>query len=180
MLHDTLSIGDKAPEIVNMLVEVQSGSANKYEWDPSSGLLKLDRVLHGALHYPGDYGFIPETLADDGDPLDGVALSSYPLLPGTLVEIRVLAVLEMEDEKGDDAKILAVVDKDPRLNNYRALDDVPHSILKEIAHFFETYKQLEPNKWAKVKGWHDAAAAHNIIQSAHHAFIAQNTNSARS
>ena len=179
MPHDSLSIGDKAPEIVNMLVEVQSGSANKYEWDAQSGLLKLDRVLHGALHYPGDYGFIPETLADDGDPLDGVVLSSYPLLPGTLVEIRVLAVLEMEDEKGEDAKILAVVDKDPRLNDYRSLGDVPQSILKEIAHFFETYKQLEPNKWAKVRGWQDAAAAHATIQAAHRTFEVQNSNPTR-
>lgn len=162
-----------------MLVEVQSGSANKYEWDAHSGLLKLDRVLHGALHYPGDYGFIPETLADDGDPLDGVVLSSYPLLPGTLVEIRVLAILEMEDEKGEDAKILAVVDKDPRLNDYRSLGDVPQSILKEIAHFFETYKQLEPNKWAKVRGWRDAAAAHAAIQAAHRAFEVQNSNPTR-
>ena len=151
-----------------MLVEVQSGSANKYEWDAQSGLLKLDRVLHGALHYPGDYGFIPETLADDGDPLDGVVLSSYPLLPGTLV-----------DEKGEDAKILAVVDKDPRLNDYRSLGDVPQSILKEIAHFFETYKQLEPNKWAKVRGWQDAAAAHATIQAAHRAFEVQNSNPTR-
>ncbi|HHO58156.1 inorganic diphosphatase [Oceanithermus desulfurans] len=161
-LHD-IPIGDGAPQTVHMIIEVPHGSANKYEFDEETGMVKLDRVLPGAQFYPGDYGFIPQTLAEDGDPLDGIILSSYPLLPGVLVETRVIGLLHMEDEKGPDSKVLAVVAEDPRLDAIQDLGDVPQGKRDEIANFFETYKALEAKKgkWVKVTGWggRDAAVA---------------------
>jgi len=159
-LHD-VPIGDGAPQTVHMIIEVPHGSANKYEFDEATGMVKLDRVLPGAQFYPGDYGFIPQTLAEDGDPLDGIILSSYPLLPGVLVETRVVGLLHMEDEKGPDSKVLAVVAEDPRLDAIQDLADVPPGKRDEIANFFETYKALEAakGKWVKVTGWGDRDAA---------------------
>ena len=159
-LHD-IPIGDGAPQTVHMIIEVPYGSANKYEFDEDTGMVKLDRVLPGAQFYPGDYGFIPQTLAEDGDPLDGLVLSSFPLLPGVLVEARVVGLLHMEDEKGPDSKVLAVVAEDPRLDPIQDLDDVPPGKRDEIANFFETYKALEAKKgkWVKVTGWAGREAA---------------------
>ena len=113
----SLPVGDKAPEVVHMVIEVPRGSGNKYEYDPDLGAIKLDRVLPGAQFYPVDYGFIPSTLAEDGDPLDGLVLSTYPLLPGVVVEVRVVGLLLMEDEKGGDAKVIGVVAEDQRLDH---------------------------------------------------------------
>ncbi len=159
-MHD-LPIGEKAPDVVNMIIEVPARSANKYEFDEETGMIKLDRVLPTSQVYPGDYGFIPQTLAEDGDPLDGVILSTYPLLPGVLVEVRVVALIEMEDEKGPDSKIIGVVAEDPRWDEIKDLEDVPQGILDEIKNFFETYKALEAKKgkWVKVTGLKDRAAA---------------------
>jgi len=157
----SLPVGKGAPEVVNMVIEVPRGSGNKYEYDPELGVIKLDRVLPGAQFYPGDYGFIPSTLAEDGDPLDGIVLSTYPLLPGVVVEVRVVGLLLMEDEKGGDAKIIGVVAEDQRLDHIRDIADVPEGIKQEIQHFFETYKALEAKKgkWVKVTGWRDRQAA---------------------
>ena len=157
----TLPVGEKAPEVVNMVIEVPRGSGNKYEYDPELGVIKLDRVLPGAQFYPGDYGFIPSTLAEDGDPLDGLVLSTYPLLPGVVVEVRVVGLLLMEDEKGGDAKVIGVVAEDQRLDHIQDIADVPEGVKQEIQHFFETYKALEAKKgkWVKVTGWRDRAAA---------------------
>ena len=141
----SLPVGDKAPEVVHMVIEVPRGSGNKYEYDPDLGAIKLDRVLPGAQFYPGDYGFIPSTLAEDGDPLDGLVLSTYPLLPGVVVEVRVVGLLLMEDEKGGDAKVIGVVAEDQRLDHIQDIGDVPEGVKQEIQHFFETYKALEAN-----------------------------------
>ena len=159
-LHD-LPIGKDAPEVVHMVIEVPARSANKYEFDEETGMIKLDRVLPSSQVYPGDYGFIPQTLAEDGDPLDGVILSTFPLFPGVLVEVRPVALIEMEDEKGPDSKIIGVVAEDPRWDRVRDLADVPEGILEEIKNFFETYKALEAKKgkWVKVTGFKDRAAA---------------------
>ncbi|AEB10817.1 inorganic diphosphatase [Marinithermus hydrothermalis] len=167
-LHD-LPIGDQAPDVVHMVIEVPKGSANKYEFDEATGMVKLDRVLPSAQFYPGDYGFIPQTLAEDGDPLDGIVLSTYPLLPGVLVEVRVVGLIEMEDEKGPDSKVLAVVAEDPRFNEIQDLEQVPQATRTEIAHFFETYKDLERHKgkWVKVTGWKGRADALAEIQACH-------------
>ncbi len=159
-LHD-LPIGDKAPEIVHMVIEVPARSANKYEFDEETGMIKLDRVLPSSQVYPSDYGFIPQTLAEDGDPLDGVILSTFPLFPGVLVDVRPVGLMVMEDEKGPDSKILGVVAEDPRWDFVQDLTDVPQGLLDEIQNFFETYKALEAKKgkWVKVTGFKGRAEA---------------------
>jgi inorganic pyrophosphatase len=156
-----LPVGKKAPDVVSMVIEVPRGSANKYEYDPDLEVVKLDRVLPTAQFYPGDYGFIPSTLADDGDPLDGIVLSTYPVLPGVLVDVRILGMVDMIDEKGGDAKIIGVVAEDPRWDHIRDLADLPLAHKQEIQNFFETYKALEAHKgkWVKVSGWKDRASA---------------------
>jgi len=156
-----LPVGKKAPEVVHMVIEVPRGSSNKYEYDPELEAIKLDRVLPTAQFYPGDYGFIPSTLADDGDPLDGLILSTHALLPGVVVDVRIVGMVDMQDEKGGDAKIIGVVAEDPRWDHIKDLADIPQSIKNEIQNFFETYKALEAHKgkWVKVTGWENRARA---------------------
>uniref|UniRef100_A0A7S4U9W6 inorganic diphosphatase n=1 Tax=Guillardia theta TaxID=55529 RepID=A0A7S4U9W6_GUITH len=144
------SLREGAPRgVCSAYVEVKKGDANKYEWDKDTGFLTLDRVLHSSIFYPGDYGFIPRTLCGDGDPIDVVILSNFSLTPGVLCDVRVVGALDMADEKGEDQKLLAVVDSDPRWNEIQDLGDVEEHIKREIAQFFETYKELE-NKPAIV------------------------------
>ncbi len=165
-LHD-LPIGEGAPEVVHMVIEIPARSGNKYEYDEATGMIKLDRVMPSALVYPADYGFIPQTQAEDGDPLDGLVLSTFPLFPGVLVAVRPVALIEMEDEKGPDSKILGVVAEDPRFDHVRDLGDVPPGVLEEIQNFFETYKILEAKKgkWVKVTGFKDRTAALEELHS---------------
>jgi len=141
--HD-VSIGEDAPKVVNAIIEIPKDSKLKYELDKDSGLIKLDRFLFSAVHYPGDYGFVPQTLWEDGDPLDIIVLTNrsvaYPL---TLVDARVIGVIRMIDNGEKDDKIIAVYDKDPRYKEYNDIDDIPQHYLEELKHFFETYKQLE-------------------------------------
>lgn len=162
-----LPVGKKAPEVVHMVIEVPRGSSNKYEYDPDLEVVKLDRVLPTAQFYPGDYGFIPSTLADDGDPLDGLILSTYPLLPGVVVDVRVVGMVDMQDEKGGDAKIIGVIAEDPRWDHIKDLADIPQATKNEIQNFFETYKALEAHKgkWVKVTGWMDKAGAMNEVNA---------------
>ncbi|HHY18296.1 MAG TPA: inorganic diphosphatase [Firmicutes bacterium] len=148
--------------LVEAFVEIPKGSMNKYEYDLKKGVFRLDRVLYGSIHYPAEYGFIPDTLAEDGDPLDILVLSNVPTFPGCILEARVLGALEMADDKGRDVKILAALDKDPRFDEMQSLKDVPHHILKEIEHFFGIYKELE-GKMTDVDGWRDLDFAVNII-----------------
>ena len=151
--------------VVDAWIEIPKGSQNKYEHDKESHVIRLDRVLHSSVHYPTDYGYIPGTLAEDGDPLDILVLISVPTFPGCVVEARVLGALSMEDEKGEDTKILAAAVGDPRLNELRSLDDVPAHTRREIEHFFATYKDLE-KKWSKVRDWKPLEAAVAEIESA--------------
>jgi inorganic pyrophosphatase len=160
-----LPSGPSVPEVVNVVIEVPRGSANKYEYDKELGIIKLDRVLFAAMQYPGDYGFIPSTLGGDGDPLDVVILSTHPFLPGVLVEVRVLGMLEMADDKGQDEKILAVPVDDPRWKEVQNLADVRQHILAEIEHFFLEYKTLERKK-VTSEGWRDRAVALKTIEEA--------------
>lgn len=153
-----LPTGAHAPEIVNVVIEVPRDSSNKYEYDAATGAIKLDRVLYAAMRYPGDYGFIPSTLGGDGDPLDAVILSTHPFLPGVLVEIRVIGMLEMTDDKGSDSKILGVPSQDPRFADVWSLADVGTHTLAEIEHFFAEYKTLEGKK-VLSEGWRDREAA---------------------
>jgi inorganic pyrophosphatase len=157
--------GPDVPEIVNVIIEVPRNSSNKYEYDKELGVIKLDRVLYASMSYPGDYGFIPSTLGGDGDPLDVVLLSTHPFHVGVMVEARVVGVLVMRDDKGEDEKILAVPANDPRWDDRVALEDVQQHRLAEIEHFFAEYKTLE-GKAVETRGWRDKTQAMRIITEA--------------
>lgn len=164
-----IPIGDKAPEIINAVIEIPVRSSMKYEYDEALDVIRLDRVLHSPMFYPADYGFVPHTRADDGDHLDVLVLMSQPTFPGCMLEVRPVGVLDMEDEEGRDWKILAVSTKDPRFKEIATLSDVDTHVKDEIQHFFEQYKHLE-NKWATVKGWQDVDEAHRRIREAQERF----------
>ncbi len=133
-------------------VEIPKGSRNKYEWDPELKAIKLDRFLFSSVVYPGDYGFIPETLGKDGDPLDALVCVSEPTFPGCVIPVKPIAVLRMRDEHGEDDKILCVPLHDPNWNELESLGDLPHALREEIAHFFSIYKQPE-GKEVELAGW---------------------------
>ncbi|WP_086288116.1 inorganic diphosphatase [Campylobacter devanensis] len=156
------------PDKLNAVIEIPYGSNIKYEIDKDSGAVVVDRVLYSAMFYPANYGFIPSTLADDGDPADVLVLNEYPLQAGSVIPCRLIGVLVMEDESGMDEKLLAVpVTKiDPRYDGIKSIDDLPKATLDKIKNFFETYKMLEPNKWVKVKGFEDAKKAQDILGKA--------------
>ncbi|HRK20551.1 MAG TPA: inorganic diphosphatase [Fimbriimonadaceae bacterium] len=156
-------IGPQAPEIFNVVVEIPKGSTNKYEIDQETGVLKLDRVLYSPLFYPFDYGYIPQTLYLDGDPIDVLLMISHPTYPGTVVEAKAIGVLEMKDEKGPDEKILCVATKDPRFSQRKSLNDLQEHTKKEIIHFFEVYKTLE-EKSVEVLGWNEVSLALKLIE----------------
>jgi inorganic pyrophosphatase len=151
--------------IVDALVEIPKGSRNKYEYDEEREQIRLDRVLYSPLHYPADYGFIPRSLAEDGDHLDVLIVTYEPTFPGCLVAVRPVGVLDMIDEKGRDQKILAVPDGDPRFHEVSDLSDLAMHFLAEIRHFFEVYKTLE-QKETEIIGWQGAVAAEETIRDA--------------
>lgn len=155
---------------VDFLVEIPRGSRSKYELDEATGRLRLDRVLHSSVHYPADYGFIPDTLAADGDHLDALVMVEEPGIPGSLQTIRPIGLLDMVDEKGEDQKVLAVPTGDPRFHDVRRLSDLPKHWLLEIQTFFDSYKVLEGGKGATVKGWRGADAAWRAIAAARTAY----------
>ncbi len=156
--------GKNPPEDVFVLIEVPKGCPIKYEIDKKLGILKVDRYLYSPMFYPGDYGTVPQTHCDDGDPLDAIVVVSSSGYPGTLVQARPVGVLRMQDEKGMDDKLVCVPIKDPRFEKIKTIDDLPVHVLKEIKHFFEAYKTLEPNKWVKVKGWDGLEKAKEVIK----------------
>lgn len=158
-----VKIGPRAPHEFNTVIEIPKGSTNKYEFDPETGVMKLDRVLYSPLFYPFDYGFIPQTNYLDGDPIDVLVLVSHPTFPGCVVEAKAIGVLEMRDEKGPDEKILCVATKDPRFSFRKSLNDLQDHTRKEIMHFFEVYKTLE-EKSVDVVGWQDASLAIELIE----------------
>lgn len=157
------------PTTVLACVEVPRGSRNKYEVDPARGGIRLDRVLYSPLHYPADYGFLHDTLADDGDHLDVLIFVYEPTFPGCLVEVRPIGVLDMRDEKGRDQKVLAVPIGDPRFDGVTELEHVPPHFLKEVEHFFTVYKTLE-QKPVEIYGWSGAAEARRMVTEARNAF----------
>jgi inorganic pyrophosphatase len=164
-----ISVGKNAPWDVNVVIEVPMGlEPIKYELDKESGALFVDRFLHTPMRYPCNYGFIPHTLSGDGDPADVLVVGQYPLMPGCVIAVRPIGVLLMEDESGQDEKILAVPQKklDPAYNNIKSYKDLPENLIAQIGHFFEHYKDLEANKWVKVTGWQDADDAARMIQEA--------------
>ncbi|HLC79636.1 MAG TPA: inorganic diphosphatase [archaeon] len=160
--HD-VAIGKKSPKIVQAIIEIPKDSKLKYELDKDTGLMRLDRPLYSAVHYPGDYGFIPQTYWDDDDPMDILVLSIFSVYPNTIVEARPIALLEMYDGKEKDDKIIAVYASDPRMNNFKSLKDLPEHILLEVKHFFETYKELQ-NKKVKVLSFKDVGDAYECIE----------------
>jgi inorganic pyrophosphatase len=160
--HD-IPVGSNPPERVNAIIEIPTNERNKYELDKELGIFRLDRVLYSAVHYPGDYGFIPRTLGDDGDPLDILVLSTIPFFTGCLVEARPIGVFNLVDMGKGDEKVLAVPVGDPYADDMRDLDDVPAHYLKEIEHFFRVYKDLEGTR-TESRGFQDAAAARALVQ----------------
>jgi len=162
-LWRNIPAGDDPPTEVNVVVEVVSGSRDKYEYKIEWDAFILDRVLHSSVVFPVEYGFMPQTWFDDNDPLDMMVLSYEPLEVGCIVKARVIGALIMEDEEGEDPKILSVPTSDPRYDGYTALGDVHPHLLKEIQEFFETYKRLEPRKWVKFKAWKTPEEAKRIV-----------------
>lgn len=152
-LWHEISSGNDAPDVVNVIVECPKGTKNKYEIDKETGLIKLDRAMKTSQDYPFDYGFVPQSLWDDGDALDVVLLTTYPLACGILVEARPVAVMRMIDCGEGDDKIIAVPKSDPRFDEVQGLSDINPHTLKEIQHFFETYKSIEKGKLVEVKGF---------------------------
>lgn len=170
-MFEKVAVGDNFPEKFNAVIEIPEGSHNKYEYDEKMGIFKLDRVIHSPFYYPADYGFIPQTLSEDGDTLDALILSTDPISTGIVVEARTVGIFKMEDEKGIDYKILGVVEEEPRLSQIQSLNDVPEHILKEIAHFFEVYKALE-KKHSKVLGWGAKEEAIEYLKKSHQKWLA--------
>lgn len=152
--------------VVDVIIEIPRGSRNKYEMDHARGKIRLDRTLFTSTSYPADYGFVPRTLADDGDPIDAMVLVSQPTFPGCTVRARPVGVFWMHDEAGPDAKLLCVPDRDPRYAEYHDIDDLPETLLKEIWHFFDVYKDLEPLKSSDTRGWGHAADAEKCLHAA--------------
>lgn len=162
-LWHEISAGKEAPELINVIVEIPKGSKNKYEIDKENGLIKLDRAMKSAQDYPFDYGFVPQSLWDDGDALDVVLLTTYPLFPGILVEARPVAVMRMIDGGEGDDKIIAVPKSDPRWDEVRELTDINKHTLKEIQHFFETYKTID-GKSVEITGIDGREAAYEAVK----------------
>lgn len=161
-----IAIGVNPPDDVNVIIEVPMGSEPiKYELDKDSGAVFVDRFLHTAMTYPCNYGFIPHTLSDDGDPVDVLVVGRRPLMPGCVVGARPIGVLLMEDDKGQDEKILCVPARrlHPFWNEVEEYTDLPEILIEQIRHFFEHYKDLEKGKWVKVHGWGDKARARELI-----------------
>lgn len=160
--------------IVDVIIEIPKGSRNKYEYDKIRKVFKLDRMLFSSMHYPSDYGYVPDTLAEDEDPLDVLVLLTEPTFPGCLIESKPVGLFKMEDEKGLDHKILCVPVNDPQWNHIHKLSDVPPHLLIEIENFFDVYKELE-NKKTAVDGWEDAPSARRVIREARRRFLAHNS-----
>jgi inorganic pyrophosphatase len=165
-----LPLGDEAPKFVNSVIEIPAGESNKYEYDKKLDIFRLDRNLHSPVHYPGDYGFIPQTLSQDGDPLDVLVLVDAPTFTGCLVEVRVIGMLQMIDQGAVDEKVLGVARNNPRFAEIKDYSEVWSHQLLEISHFFSTYKDLE-GKRAIVQGWHNAEAARKTVMDSHERYL---------
>ncbi|MCS7105807.1 MAG: inorganic diphosphatase [Candidatus Aenigmarchaeota archaeon] len=166
ILHK-IPLGEKPPEIVNIVIECVSGSRDKYEYNKEWDELVLDRIIPSSVVFPVEYGFIPQTWCNDEDPLDALVLSYEPLEVGCIVKARVIGALIIEDEKGEDPKILCVPLSDARFDGIKDIKDVHPHKLKEIQEFFETYKRLEPHKFSRFKEWKNSKEAKEIVVYSH-------------
>ncbi len=169
MLHE-LDPGPHFPEAVRMVVEIPKNSVNKYEYDRALGVFRLDRTLYSPMHYPGDYGFIPGTTAEDGDPLDVLALTDEGTFPGCLQEVRPIAILDMMDQALLDVKVVAVPSRNPRYGQVHVLDHISAHARIEIEHFFNVYKLLEKRR-AETKGWKDPHEARQTIRESRDRYL---------
>ena len=163
---DRVSSGKNIPDEINVIIEIPANAEPvKYEVDKVSGAMFVDRILRTAMRYPANYGYIPHTLSDDGDPCDVLVPTAFPLIPGSVIRCRPVAVLIMTDESGDDAKVVAVPvdDISDRWSHVKVIHDMPSELMERMAHFFEHYKDLDEGKWVRVKGWEGAKAAREEI-----------------
>lgn len=172
---DAITLGANPPDDVNVVIEVPiGGEPIKYEFDKASGVLVVDRFLYTPMRYPGNYGFIPKTLSEDGDPCDVLVANTRTLVPGSVIAVRPIGVLIMQDEAGPDEKIISVPSGrlTKRYDRVREAKDLPVITLEQIEHFFAHYKDLEESKWVKIQRWGDAAEARQMIQAAHERYQA--------
>ena len=165
-----LPIGDAAPDEVNAVIEIPRGQTNKYEYDKQLHVFRLDRNLYSPVHYPGDYGFIPSTLSDDGDPLDVLVLVDAPSFTSCLMTVRPIGVLKMVDQGREDEKILAVGTNNPLFKDVREYSELYPHLLLEIEHFFSVYKELEAKR-TRIKGWEDADVARKIVTESQERYL---------
>lgn len=178
MILDRVSYGKNVPNDVNVIIEIPSHSEPvKYEVDKETGALFVDRFMGTAMHYPCNYGYIPQTLSQDGDPADVLVVTPIPVISGSVIRVRPLGMLKMSDEAGEDAKIIGVpIDKLSSLySGMNSVRDLPKSLLDSIAHFFDHYKDLEPGKWVKIEGWVDAEDARREILESIQRYAKSNT-----
>lgn len=169
MRIEAITIGDNPPNDLNVIIEVpMGGQPIKYELDKDAGTLVVDRFLYTPMSYPGNYGFVPHTLSEDGDPIDVLVCNTRPLVPGCVINVRPIGVMLMEDNAGQDEKIIAVPSSHltKRYEGVHNFSDLPDITLQQIEHFFEHYKDLEPGKWVKLGGWQDKATAEKLITEA--------------
>ncbi len=169
MRIDAISIGNAPPEDVNVIIEVQiGGEPIKYEMDKAAGTLVVDRFLYTPMRYPGNYGFVPHTLSEDGDPIDVLVANTRPIVPGAVINVRPIGVFKMQDDGGGDEKIIAVPTHKltKRYDGVLSYKDLPQITVEQIQHFFEHYKDLEPGKWVKSLGWGDVDEAKQFITDA--------------
>jgi len=169
MRIDAISIGDNPPDDVNVIIEVPlGGQPIKYELDKEAGTLVVDRFLYTPMSYPGNYGFVPHTLSEDGDPIDVLVCNTRPLVPGCLINARPIGVLIMEDNAGQDEKVIAVPSHrlTKKYDHISEFSDMPEITRQQVEHFFEHYKDLEPGKWVKIGDWHGADVAKKLISEA--------------
>lgn len=169
MRIDAIKIGENPPEDINVIVEVPyGGEPVKYEMDKEAGTMMVDRILYTSMRYPGNYGFVPHTLSDDGDPIDVLIANKRALIPGSVVNCRPIGILHMTDEAGGDEKLVAIPTPSvsAMFKDIHELDDLPKLLIDQIAHFFERYKDLEDGKWVKIDRWGDATEARENIKKA--------------
>ncbi len=169
MRIDAIEIGHKPPEDINVIIEVPlGGQPIKYELDKDAGVLVVDRFLYTPMSYPGNYGFVPHTLSEDGDPIDVLVINTRELVPACVINVRPVGVLIMEDNAGQDEKIIAVPSHalTQRYDHVHEYSDLPEITMQQVEHFFEHYKDLEPGKWVKIGDWHGAATAKRLIVEA--------------
>ncbi|EJL24093.1 inorganic diphosphatase [Novosphingobium sp. AP12] len=166
MRIDMIPVGDNVPESLNVIIEVPvGGEPVKYEFDKASGALFVDRILHTPMRYPANYGFVPHTLSPDGDPLDALVVARSPFIPGCVVKVRPIAVLNLEDEHGGDEKLLCVPVNStfPYYSHVKEKEDLPDIVYQQVEHFFTHYKDLEKEKWVRVGTWGNAEDARRIV-----------------